>query len=159
VGIAGGAEKCQAAIDIFGYADCVDHSAPDFPDRLTAACPDGIDVDFENVGGHVLARVYERMALGGRVVICGLVSEYSRAEGWLPGPSLWPAVYKSLRIEGFRASRYFHLLSEFIEQALDWSEQGLLIHREHITEGIEQTPQAFVDMLAGRHFGKAMVKV
>jgi NADPH-dependent curcumin reductase len=157
-GIAGGAQKCRAAVELFGYDACVDHRAPDFADQLSAACPDGIDVDFENVGGEVLARVHEHMAIGGRMVICGLVSEYSRPEGWLPGPSLWPAVYKSLRIEGFRASRYFHLLPQFTEQALDWAGQGLLTHREHITEGIEHTPQAFVDMLAGRHFGKAMVK-
>jgi NADPH-dependent curcumin reductase CurA len=159
VGIAGGAEKCAAVVHEYGFDACVDYKVADFPRQLDAACPDGIDVDFENVGGDVLRAVYERMNPGGRVIVCGLVSEYSRDDGFLPGPSLWPAVYKSLRIEGFRASRYFDRIPEFVDQALEWSRAGLFTHREHITEGIENAPQAFVDMLSGRHFGKAMVKV
>jgi NADPH-dependent curcumin reductase CurA len=159
VGIAGGAEKCRKVVEEYGFDACVDYKAADFGARLDAACPDGIDVDFENVGGDVLRAVYDRMNVGGRVIVCGLVSEYSRDDGFLPGPSLWPAVYKSLRIEGFRASRYFDRIPEFVDKALEWSRAGRFAHSEHITEGIENAPQAFVDMLAGRHFGKAMVKV
>jgi NADPH-dependent curcumin reductase CurA len=158
VGIAGGAEKCRQVVEAYGFDACVDYKAADFAERLDAACPDGIDVDFENVGGDILRAVYERMNQGGRVIVCGLVSEYSR-DGFLPGPSLWPAVYKSLRIEGFRASRYFDRIPEFVDKALEWSQAGLFTHREHVTQGIGNTPQAFVDMLAGRHFGKAMVEV
>lgn len=159
VGIAGGPAKCRAVVDTYGFDACVDYKAADFLKQLDEACPDGIDVDFENVGGDILRAVYDRMNQDGRVIVCGLVSEYSRDDGFLPGPSLWPAVYKSLRIEGFRASRYFDRIPEFVDKALEWSQAGLFTHCEHVTEGIENAPQAFIDMLVGRHFGKAMVKI
>lgn len=158
VGIAGGEAKCRHVVDVLGFDACLDYRTRDLGARLDTACPDGIDVDFENVGGDVLRAVFARMNPFGRVVVCGLVSEYSQA-AWRDGPSLWPTVYKALRIEGFRASRYFDRLPEFVDQALDWAGQGRLVHAEHITDGIETTPQAFVDMLAGRHLGKAMVRL
>ncbi len=159
VGIAGGPEKCRYVVEELGFDACVDYGAPDFAARLDAACPDGIDVDFENVGGRVFQTVFERMNPLGRVVICGLVSEYNSGGTWPAGPNLWPAVYKSLRIEGFRASRYFDRIPEFIELALGWAAEGRLKHHEHIVEGIANAPSAFCDMLAGRHLGKVMVKV
>jgi NADPH-dependent curcumin reductase CurA len=158
VGIAGGPAKCRYVVEQLGFDACVDYRGPGFLAQLDAACPRGVDVDFENVGGDVLRAVFARMNPFGRVVVCGLVSEYSAA-GFRDGPSLWPTVYKALRIEGFRASRYFDRIPAFVDQALAWSAEGRLKHREHITEGIENTPQAFVDMLAGVHVGKAMVKV
>jgi hypothetical protein len=158
VGIAGGPEKCRHAEERLGYDACIDYRTPDFPERLGAACPNGVDVDFENVGGDILRTVFARMNAHGRVVICGLVSEYSE-NGWRDGPSLWPTVYKALRIEGFRASRCFDRLPAFVDQALAWAGEGRLVHAEHISEGIENAPQAFVDMLAGLHVGKAMVKL
>jgi NADPH-dependent curcumin reductase CurA len=159
VGIAGGTDKCRQVVERFGFDACADYRACDFEAQLDNACPAGIDVDFENVGGRVFDAVFARMNIGGRVAICGLVSEYGDAQGFGRGPSLWPAVYKSLRIEGFRASRYFDRVPEFIEKALDWSHAGRLVHHEHITEGIANAPAAFVEMLAGKHFGKAMVAV
>lgn len=159
VGIAGGPEKCDYVVRQLGFDACVDYRAAGFEARLDAACPDGIDVDFENVGGAVLKTVFHRMNQGGRVVLCGLVAEYGSGGGWPDGPSLWPAVYQSLRIEGFRASTHFQSLPEFIDAALDWAAQGRLRQHEHITEGIAQAPVAFIDMLQGRHLGKAMVRV
>lgn len=158
VGIAGGPDKCRHVVETLGFDQCIDHRAPDFEAQLDAACPEGIDVDYENVGGRILSAVYDRMNIGGRIVICGLASEYSN-EGWAPGPSLWPAVYKSLRIEGFRASRYFDRVPEFVEQALSWADQGRIIHSEQIYQGLENAPAAFIDMLQGRHLGKAMVQL
>ncbi len=158
VGIAGGGEKCRHVVDNLGFDQCIDHRAPDFEARLSAACPDGIDVDYENVGGRILGTVYERMNIGGRVIICGLASEYHN-DGWAAGPSLWPTVYKSLRIEGFRASRHFDRVPEFIEQALLLAEEGRLTHYEQIYRGLENAPAAFIDMLQGRHLGKAMVEL
>lgn len=158
VGIAGGPEKCRYVQETLGFDACIDYRAPDFEARLDAALPRGVDVDFENVGGAVLQAVFDRMNLYGRVIICGLVSEYSNGS-WQAGPSLWPTVYKSLRIEGFRASRYFDRLPEFVEQALDWAAQGRLVHAETITDGLENAPAAFINMLSGRHVGKAMVRL
>lgn len=158
VGIAGGPEKCRHVVDNLGFHQCVDHRAPEFDALLDVACPDGIDVDYENVGGRILDAVYERMNIGGRIVICGLASEYGN-DGWAAGPSLWPTVYKSLRIEGFRASRYFDRIPEFVEQALLWADEGRLTHSEHIYHGLDAAPSAFINMLQGRNLGKTMVQL
>lgn len=158
VGIAGGPAKCRHVVEVLGFHACVDHKAPDFERQLDAACPDGVDVNYENVGGRILAAVYDRMNVGGRVVVCGLVSEYNES-GWPGGPSLWPTVYKSLRIEGFRASRYFDRIPEFVDRALGWADQGKLTMTEQIYHGIENAPAAFIEMLQGRHLGKAMVEL
>ena len=157
VGIAGGAEKCRH-VESLGFDVCVDYKAPDFLAKLDAACPNGIDVDYENVGGTVLDAVFPRMNRFGRVLLCGLVAEYS-AEIAPPGPSLWRAVYNALRIEGFLASRHFHKIPEFVEQALRWIDEGRLHHAEHIVEGFEHVPAAFNDLLAGNHLGKVIVKI
>ena len=158
VGIAGGSEKCRYVVEELGFDACVDYRAPDFEARLDAACPKGVDVDYENVGGAIFKTVFDRMNHGGRVVLCGLVSEYSQTD-WPAGPNLWPAIYKALRIEGFRASNYFDRIPEFVIKAVAWSREGRLKHRENIVEGIENAPDAFVSLLAGSHVGKMMVKV
>lgn len=158
VGIAGGAEKCRYVVDELGFDACVDYRAPDFEARLDAACPQGVDVDFENVGGTIFQKVFDRMNHSGRVVLCGLVSEYSQ-KSWPAGPNLWPTIYKALRIEGFRASTYFDRIPEFVVKAVAWSKEGRLKHSEHVVEGIDNAPAAFVSLLEGSHFGKVMVKV
>lgn len=157
VGIAGGAEKCRH-VESLGFEACLDYRAPDLAGRLDAACPNGIDVDYENVGGDILQTIFQRMNRYGRVILCGLVSEYN-VPGLPAGPNLWRAVYNALRIEGFLASRYYDRIPEFVEKALLWSEQGRFRHTEHIREGIEAAPQAFIDLLAGRHLGKMIVRV
>jgi NADPH-dependent curcumin reductase CurA len=157
VGIAGGAEKCRHA-ESLGFAACIDYRDPAFPTSLDAACTGGIDVDFENVGGALLDAVVPRMNRFGRIVLCGLVAEYNLATA-PRGPNLWPAVYNSLRIEGFLASRYFSRIPEFIDTALQWSQAGLLRHAEHIVRGMENVPAAFLDLLNGRHLGKVIVEL
>jgi NADPH-dependent curcumin reductase CurA len=158
VGIAGGSDKCRYVVEQLGFDACVDYRAKDFAAQLDQACPKGIDVDYENVGGTVLRTVFDRMNQGGRVILCGLVSEYSQG-AWPDGPSLWPAVYKSLRIEGFRASTHFHRIPEFVAKAVAWAAEGRLKHHEQVYEGIENAPLAFVSMLEGKHLGKVMVRV
>lgn len=157
VGLAGGAEKCRHA-ESLGFEACIDYRDPAFTTHLDAACPDGIDVDFENVGGVLLDAVVPRMNRFGRVILCGLVAEYNLAAA-PRGPNLWPAVYNSLKIEGFLASRYFSRIPEFIDTALQWSEAGLLRHAEHIVRGMENVPAAFLDLLNGRHIGKVIVEL
>jgi NADPH-dependent curcumin reductase CurA len=157
VGIAGGAEKCRHA-ESLGFEACIDHREPAFSAHLDAACPDGIDVDFENVGGALLDAVVPRMNRFGRVILCGLVSEYNLAAA-PRGPNLWPAVYNSLRIEGFLASRYFSRIPEFIDTALQWSQAGMLRHAEHVVHGMENVPAAFADLMNGRHIGKVIVEL
>jgi len=94
----------------------------------------------------------------GRVILCGLVSEYNLAMP-PPGPNLWRAVYNALRIEGFLASRYFERIPLFVEQALAWIDEGRLHQAEHIVDGFEHVPTAFADLLAGSHMGKVIVRI
>jgi NADPH-dependent curcumin reductase len=157
VGIAGGPQKCRHA-EFLGFEACIDYRDPTFTAHLDAACPDGIDVDFENVGGAMLDAVLPRMNRFGRVILCGLVSEYNLTAA-PRGPNLWPAVYNSLRIEGFLASRYFSRITEFVDIALQWSQAGMLRHAEHIVLGMENVPAAFLDLLNGRHIGKVIVEL
>lgn len=157
VGIAGGPDKCRHVVEVLGFDACVDYRSADFAARLSAACPQGIDVDFENVGGAVLQSVVPRMNEHGRIILCGLVAEYGKPGQ--AGPDLWPAVYNSLSIHGFRGSRYFSRIPEFIPLALKWMAQGRLRHSEDIVDGIDNAPAAFCAMLEGRHLGKAMVRV
>jgi NADPH-dependent curcumin reductase len=158
VGIAGGSEKCRQ-VEALGFDACIDYRQSDFELRLDAACPDGIDVDYENVGGDILHAVFQRMNRYGRVILCGLVAEYNDLQSMPPGPNLWRAVYNALRIEGFLASRYYDRVPEFIEKALHWSSEGRLTHSEHIVHGLANVPSAFLDLLAGRHIGKVMVEL
>lgn len=158
IGIASGPEKCRYVVDELGFDHCIDRKAQDFEQQLDAACPNGIDVDYENVGGSVFEAIFARMNRYGRVILCGLISEYSEGVA-PPGPNLWPAVYKALRIEGFLASRYWDRIPEFVDRALAWHEAGLLRHTEHIVDGFENTPDAFRDLLQGRHCGKMIVRI
>jgi NADPH-dependent curcumin reductase len=157
VGIVGGPEKCLY-VESLGFDAGVDYKAKDFAAQLDAACPHGIDVNFENVGGDVLGAVFARMNPHGRVLLCGLISQYNAIDD-ARGPNLWRAVYNAIRIEGFLASRHWDRIPAFIDEALAWAEAGQLQQREHIVEGLEQAPAAFRDLLGGRHLGKAIVKL
>lgn len=157
VGIAGGDEKCRRMVEDFRFDGCVNYRTPDFQRHLSEACPDGVDVAFENVGGDIMKSVFERMREDGRMVICGLISEYNGE--FNPGPNFWPFVYKSLRVEGFRASKHWALVPQFIEEALGWYDEGKLDQPEFITRGFSNAPQAFIDMLSGKNIGKSMVEV
>jgi NADPH-dependent curcumin reductase len=164
VGIAGGAEKCRAVIEEFRFDAAVDHRAPDFAGQLAAACPDGIDVYFENVGGAVWQAVLPLLNNFARVPVCGLIAQYS-ATGPGPGPDLLPATMRevlsrSLTLRGFinyefAAEHYPAFLRTVGAGVAD----GRIRYREDITDGLENAPAAFIDMLEGRNFGKALVRV
>ncbi len=159
VGIAGGAAKCQRLIDELGYDDAIDRHAPDLDAEFARACPDGIDVYFDNVGGPLLGNVLDHISVGARVALCGAVAAYSATEP-LPGPSnLFQLVTNQATMQGFMT----HLMADRYpaarEQLLEWNEQGKLRPVEHLLEGIENVPVAFCDLFAGRNFGKAVVKL
>lgn len=157
IGVAGGEHKCRY-VESLGFDACVDHRGDRFVEALRAACPAGIDVDFENVGGEVLDAVFAAMNRHGRVILCGLAAEYNLASA-PPGPNLWRAVHRALRMEGFLASHYFDRIPRFVDQALAWAAEGRLQQREHVVAGIENAPAAFDGLLAGRHLGKMVLDV
>jgi len=164
VGIAGGPEKCGWAVREFGFDACLDHRAPGLPEALRAACPGGIDVYFENVGGAVFEAVLPLLNPRARVPLCGLVAHYNDAEP-PAGPDRTPALLATLlkrriRMQGFIISLdYGHRYGEFAAAMGAWVAEGRVRCREDRVEGLEKAPEAFIGMLEGRNFGKLVVRV
>jgi NADPH-dependent curcumin reductase CurA len=157
VGIAGGEEKCRYVTDELGFDACLDHRG-DLGAALDKACPKGIDVYFENVGGAVQRAVFPRLNDFGRMIMCGMISEYNDTEP-RPGPSLVAAVRKRLRIQGFIVSDHAALRPEYLAMAAPLVRSGALKYREDIVDGIDKAPAAFIGLLQGRNFGKLIVKL
>ncbi|WP_027503270.1 NADP-dependent oxidoreductase [Rhodococcus sp. UNC363MFTsu5.1] len=163
VGIAGGPEKVAYLREI-GFDAAIDHRAPDFAEQLAAACPDGIDVYFENVGGAVWAAVFPLLNDFARVPVCGLVSHYNDTAA-PTGPDRLPGfmsdvLKKSLTIRGFIQSEFVKSdFKHFVGDMSGWIHAGRIAYREDIVEGLENAPAAFNGMLAGRNFGKLIIKV
>ncbi|WP_313175849.1 NADP-dependent oxidoreductase [Massilia sp.] len=164
VGIAGGADKCRYVVDELGFDACIDHRAPDFAAQLAAACPDGIDVYFENVGGAVFDAVLPLLNTKARIPVCGLIADYN-ATGLPDGPDrigllARTILTKRIRMQGFiifddYGSRY----GEFHGQMRSWLQEGKIKFREDIVEGLENAPQAFIGLLEGKNFGKLIIHV
>jgi NADPH-dependent curcumin reductase CurA len=157
VGIAGGADKCGYVTEELGFDACLDHRG-DLAAALEAACPQGIDVYFENVGGAVQRAVFPLLNDFGRVIMCGMIAEYNDADP-RPGPSLVAAVRKRLRIQGFIVSDHAALRPEYLALAAPLVRSGALKYREDIVDGIDNAPSAFIGLLQGKNFGKLIVKL
>jgi NADPH-dependent curcumin reductase len=158
VGIAGGADKCRYAEAELGFVACIDHRAEDLGAVLDRACPNGIDVYWENVGGAVQQAVFPRLNDFGRMVMCGMVSEYNDVAP-RPGPNLMAAVRKRLRIQGFIVSDHWQRFGEYRAMAAPLVRNGGLKYREDVVEGLDRAPEAFIGLLEGRNFGKLLVKL
>jgi NADPH-dependent curcumin reductase CurA len=158
VGVAGGPKKCAAVVDEYGFDACVDHRSPNMAAELAAACPRGIDVYFENVGGKVLQAVTKLLNPGSRVPICGFISQYNEENpeipvvvlGALPNPPEhrffvvweWPEEYPAA-----------------VQTMRDWVSAGKIRYREDIVDGLEAAPRALVSVLRGENFGKKIVRL
>ena len=164
VGIAGSAKKCDWAVAELGFDACIDHRAPDFAAHLAKACPKGIDVYFENVGGAVWQAVLPLLNTYARVPVCGLIAQYSAA-GAAAGPNLLPATMravltKSLTLRGFINTEFVaEHYAEFLRTVSAGIADRRIRYREDTTEGLENAPAAFMGLLEGKNFGKALVRV
>jgi hypothetical protein len=158
VGIAGGAEKCRFVAGELGFDACVDHRAPDFARQLEAACPKGIDVYFENVGGRVQQTVWPLLNEFARVPVCGLIAQYNATTA-TPGPDMVSVLRKRLLLRGFIVSDFAARQADFLREAGEWVRTGRLKYREDIVDGLEQAPAAFLGLLEGRNFGKLLVRI
>jgi NADPH-dependent curcumin reductase len=158
VGIAGGAAKCRYVESELGFDHCIDHRAADLAAALEGACANGIDVYWENVGGAVQQAVFPRLNDFGRMVMCGMVSEYNDVEP-RPGPNLMAAVRKRLKIQGFIVSDQWQRFGEFRAMAAPLVRSGEIRYREDIVEGLDRAPEAFIGLLRGKNVGKMLVKV
>ena len=164
VGIAGGEDKCCYVTDELGFDFCVDHHADDLPGRLAAACPKGIDVYFESVGGAVFDAVLPLLNTKARVPVCGLISAYN-ATGLPPGPDRLGLLEGTLlrnrvKMQGFIVfDDYGPRWSEFASAMGEWVPEGKVKVREDIVFGHENAPEAFIGLLQGRNFGKRVIEV
>ncbi|WP_338663143.1 NADP-dependent oxidoreductase [Pararoseomonas sp. SCSIO 73927] len=156
VGIAGGPEKCAFVTEELGFDACVDHKAPDFPDLLARACPDGIDGYFENVGGAVQKAAWPLMNEFARLAFCGSIAEYQEAEP-PPGPNLGAITRKKMSLRGFIVGDHPRAFAEWRRTGARWVKDGSLKYREDVVRGLEKAPEAFMGLLAGRNFGKLVI--
>jgi NADPH-dependent curcumin reductase len=162
VGIAGGKDKCGCVKKEFGFDECLDHRDPDLAARLKDACPKGIDVYFENVGGAVFEAVFPHLNAFARVPVCGLIAHYNDTQAAAPkwAPSLMRAVLtKRLTIRGFIVSDFAARQGDFLRDMASWVREGRVKYKEFVTEGIENAPAAFMGLLKGANFGKQLVRV
>ncbi|WP_436892717.1 NADP-dependent oxidoreductase [Siccibacter turicensis] len=164
VGIAGGAEKCRHAVETLGFDACIDHRAEDFAEQLKQACPKGIDVYYENVGGKVFDAVLPLLNTAARVPICGLVAGYN-STGLPDGPDRLPLLMgtmlkKRLRMQGFIINQdYGDRFDEFFNEMSGWVKAGKIHYREQMVDGLEQAPDTLIGLLEGKNFGKVVIRV
>ena len=157
VGIAGTDDKCNWLTKDLGFDAAINYKHPDWKAKLAAAVPNGIDIDFENVGGEIMNTVLGLMNLHGRVVLCGLISGYTKED---PGmASLSTVIVKRLRVEGFILLDYVSRFMEAATQLGQWKMFGKIKDRETIVEGLEKAPDAINMLFAGGNIGKLIVKV
>jgi NADPH-dependent curcumin reductase len=163
VGVAGGSDKCAYAQHTLGFDACLDHREPELPQRLAAACPQGIDVYFENVGGAVLSAVIPLLNRNARVPLCGLIAWYNLER--MPGdfdrtPQLLTVVLRQrVRIQGFIVLDHQHRAGDFRRDMSGWLREGRVTYREQVVEGLENAPRALMGLLRGENFGKLVVRV
>ncbi len=163
VGIAGGAEKVRYIIDELGFDAGIDHHAGDFAEKLKAACPKGIDIYFENVGGKVWEAVFPLLNFFARIPVCGLIAQYN-STSLPPGPDRTPLLLctilvKRLTMRGYIVTDFDAQTDDFLRDVGGWVGAGKIKYREDIVEGLENAPEAFIGLLQGKNFGKLLIEV
>lgn len=163
IGVAGSTDKCAFVVEELGFDACLDHGDPDFAEQLGSACPDGVDIYWENVGGAVFEAVLPLCNEFARIPVCGLIA-HSNATEPASGPNQVPNVMRSvltkrLRIQGFIVWDFADQEAEFIENMSGWIGDGRVKYREDFVDGLENAPNAFRGLLQGKNFGKLVVRV
>lgn len=159
VGIAGSKEKCAWITSELGFDAAVNYKEPDWKDQLKRACPNGVDIDFENVGGEIMNTVMSLLNLKARVVLCGMISGYNAGTAANGSGDFIPILMKRLRVEGFIVLDFAHRFSEATAQLSQWIVEGKLKSRETIVEGLEKAPEALNYLFDGNNIGKLIVKI
>lgn len=163
VGVAGSAEKCTYAVDELGCDVCLNHHDADLRAQMKAACPDGVDIYFENVGGVTLEAAFSLMNPFSRIPLCGMISGYN-ATAPHEGPDRFGPVWRSLlvnriTVRGFIVSDHWDQYPEFLSEVAPLLASGAIKAKETVTEGLANAPKAFVGLMSGANFGKAVVRV
>jgi NADPH-dependent curcumin reductase len=164
VGIAGGSEKCRIAVETFGFDACLDHHAKDLAQQVAQACPKGIDVYFESVGGKVFDAVFPLLNTKARIPVCGLIAHYNDTK--LPdGPDRLPLLMRTLLVRRIKAQGFIIFddygprFGEFAAAMAPWVKDGKIKYLEDIVEGLESAPAAFIGLLTGKNLGKLVIRV
>jgi NADPH-dependent curcumin reductase len=159
IGIAGGAEKCRWVREVAGFDAVIDYKAERVGARLRELCPAGIDVYFDNVGGEILDAALARLALRGRVVLCGAIAGYDTASP-LPGPRNYVnLIVQRGRMEGFIVLDYFDRAQEAVTALAGWMAEGRLKDQVDVMDGLENAPAALRRLFDGSNRGKQLVRV
>jgi NADPH-dependent curcumin reductase CurA len=158
VGIAGGKTKCDYVVKELGFDACIDYKAGDLLADLREHCPKGVDVDFENVGGVILDTTLRVMNLFSRIVVCGLIAEYSATEPY-GYKSLRSVLVNRIKMQGMIFLDWKDRYGEALDGLSGYLADGKLKYRESIVEGIDQAPTGLIALLKGDNFGKQLVKL
>jgi hypothetical protein len=158
VGIAGSKDKCEYVVNELGFDACVNYKTDALVPALSAACPKGIDVYFENVGGEVTEAVMQLLNPFSRIPLCGLISMYNATSPG-PGPSWRHLLTNRVLVKGFIVSDHLDRMPAFLADVSKWVREGTLKFREDIVDGLESAPSAFIGLLQGKNFGKMLVRV
>ena len=159
VGIAGSAEKCRWLTEELGCAEAINYKTENVPERLQQACPRGIDIYFDNVGGEILDACLGLIAQGARVVLCGGTSQYNHDLDWYGPKNYFNLVYKQAEMTGFYVFNFSNRFEEAHSRLADLVASGALKYAEDVLEGIERAPEALIRVLTGANFGTQLIKV
>ena len=159
IGTVGSDQKAEYCTDELGFDGCINYKTEDVSARIAELAPDGIDIYFDNVGGHVTDAAIENLALRGRVIVCGQISQYNLEEPEMAPRNLWNLITKQARIEGFLVFNFEKDHDVARARLASWVRDGSLKYREDIVEGFEEAPRAFIGLMNGANFGKLLVKM
>ncbi|MEK6374113.1 MAG: NADP-dependent oxidoreductase [Acidobacteriota bacterium] len=158
VGIAGSDEKCAVVVRELGFDACVNYKTQDLNAALKEACPDGVDIYFDNVGGAVLETVLKRINVHARIPLIGLISQYN-VDKPSAGPNLGPILVKRALLQGMIIFDHTDRLPDFLRDMSQWLREGKIHYREDIVQGLENAPRAFIGLFKGENIGKRIVQV
>jgi hypothetical protein len=160
IGIAGGQAKCQWLMDELGYDAVIDYKSESVEERLQELCNNSVDIFFDNVGGPILDHALVNMVNNGRIVLCGGISSGYQVKELPPGPKNYmQLVIRRCQMEGFIVLDYVERYPEARAQLMQWVDQGKILVKEHVLEGIEHCPSALAGLFEGQNFGKQLVKI
>ena len=159
VGTVGTREKADYVVGELGFDVAVNYRTENVVDALARACPLGIDVYFDNVGGTVTDAVMGLLNTFSRIVVCGQISQYNLDEPEMGPRNTWSLITNQARMEGFLVFQFAHRYEEGRERIAGWLREGRIRYREDVVEGLQNAPRAFIGMMRGENFGKLLVRV
>ncbi|WP_068088853.1 NADP-dependent oxidoreductase [Novosphingobium rosa] len=159
VAVAGGQEKCRWLMESCGADAAIDYRSQDLPGQLKAACPKGVDIFFDNVGGDILQAAVDRMVAHGRIVLCGQISAYDSGEPAAGPRDMMKLVYGRVRMEGFVVGDYAEHYPEAMRAIRAWAASGQIRSRVDLREGFDVLPSAFTELFKGQNMGTLLVQI